>query len=178
MTVVYNTVLNVVRVIRINWCVVMSQEDMGINSSIILNGLMVANPAALIKICVRVRIHIHSTNRLTYLGSRNLNHLFTLIVVVTPRDILGVPYRFSVVVGKISIFRGVDSEIHRKSSSPQWQKCFRKIGNIEVSGGGVVKDTIGKNRKVVGSDCLLLFKRCGSWSSHIRLSILGSLLLN
>jgi len=49
MTVVHNTVLNVVRVIRINWCVVMSQEDMSVNSSIVLNGLMMAIPTALIK---------------------------------------------------------------------------------------------------------------------------------
>lgn len=62
MTVVYNTVLNVVTVIRINWCVVMSQEDMSVNSSIVLNGLMMAIPTVLIKTCVRVRIHIHSMN--------------------------------------------------------------------------------------------------------------------
>jgi hypothetical protein len=125
MAVVHNSVLNVVRVVGVDWSVMMFQEDMGVNSSIVLNGLNDSrnnHSTTLINVCMRRYIQAISPS--TYLGSRNLYALFTLVVIVTPRDLLSGPNRFSVVVGEIGILRGVDGEIHIKASRPQRQKCF------------------------------------------------------
>lgn len=110
-----------------------------------------------------------------YLGCGDLHQLFSAIIVIAPCNVFGIPDRLRLVVSEIAVFRGIDSQVHGKTSGPKWQKRFRQVLQTQMGGRRVVEDAVGEDGEVVCSGRLLSDERSGLFSwymSHLRLLLL------